>query len=212
MSGDALIFTLARLGPPGLSTAERALFLPHDLVPDRDALAAQQSAMPPLAAAGGFAGRVLGDAASGGGLGGGTSGLLKLPQAFGAVYLGQVRRGNAGRFAQPLPLHSSAARPHGTLSTAPAHPAPTPPLLQSFAGLITAANLSEGPITNLGIKVGACPVVQSSSPRAGCRRPLRPPLPGPPASPQHIALHTLLPLRATHAALLHPAPQPLFPG
>ncbi len=88
MSGDALVFTLARLGPPALSSAEHTRFLPRDLLPDRDALAAE-SLGPPDAA--GFAGRVLGDVGRGGGLGGGTSGVLKLPQSFGAVYLGQVR-------------------------------------------------------------------------------------------------------------------------
>ncbi|KAI7836638.1 hypothetical protein COHA_009523 [Chlorella ohadii] len=109
MSGDALVFTLARLGPPALSSAEHTRFLPRDLLPDRDALAAE-SLGPPDAA--GFAGRVLGDVGRGGGLGGGTSGVLKLPQSFGAVYLGQ-----------------------------------------SFAGLITASNVSAGPITAVGIKV-----------------------------------------------------------
>lgn len=91
MSGGAIVFTLARLGPPALSSAEHTRFLPRDLLPDREALAADSSSTPD---AGGFAGRVLGDAASGG-LGGGSSGVLKLPQAFGAVYLGQVCAGDS---------------------------------------------------------------------------------------------------------------------
>ncbi|PRW59506.1 trafficking particle complex subunit 13-like [Chlorella sorokiniana] len=110
MSGDALVFTLARLGPPALSSAEHFRLLPRDLLPDGAASAAESSSATPDA--GGFAGRVLGDLGSGGGLGGGSNGVLKLPQAFGAVYLGQ-----------------------------------------SFAGLITAANCSDGAITAVGIKV-----------------------------------------------------------
>lgn len=108
---EGLVFTLARLGAPGLDNSPRTRFLPADLQHDG---AAQQSANLALAAAdpSGFASRVLGDPARGGGLGGGTAGLLTLPQTFGALYLGQT-----------------------------------------FTGLVTAANFSEQPMAQLGIKV-----------------------------------------------------------
>lgn len=86
MSGDgAVTFTLARLGPPALASGGPVRLLARDLLPDRQALTEDASQAQD---AGGFAGRVLGNVSSGGGLGGGNSdALLKLQRA---VYLGQV--------------------------------------------------------------------------------------------------------------------------
>lgn len=81
--GDSgsLVFNLARLGAPNLSLDEPVRFqLQQDLV--HDALAVQRSSMPAAASAAAFTRRVE--------AGPTATGLLTLPQGFGAVYLGQA--------------------------------------------------------------------------------------------------------------------------
>lgn len=126
MSGDgAVTFTLARLGPPALASGGPVRLLPRDLLPDRQALTEDATQAQD---AGGFAGRVLGNVSSGGGLGGGNSdALLKLPQSFGAVYLGQVGAEISGCMTAPcsfaFDIRSSGWHSH-TLERIPPRAAP----------------------------------------------------------------------------------------
>jgi len=91
MATDGVVFSIARLAPPSLELGlPDRLHLQQDMVADSAALTLR-SAMPASGGvAAGFASRVQADGSAHpqGGTGGG---LLKLPQAFGSIYLGQVR-------------------------------------------------------------------------------------------------------------------------